>query len=114
MHKHYTEQAVYNFVRDNWVALAWLWRGEVRKKRVFEEEGEALKKREKHQERGSWSHQCVVTSISMNLSLLNLGANLSSIPFLDLDPARPSFDDPDPGGNGEESHTSLEEELEVW
>ncbi|RWW46843.1 hypothetical protein BHE74_00047210 [Ensete ventricosum] len=50
----------------------------------------------------------------MNLSTSNLSTNLSSTPFLDPDPTPPSLNDPDPRGNDEESHTSLEEELEAW
>ncbi|RZR89544.1 hypothetical protein BHM03_00017297 [Ensete ventricosum] len=49
----------------------------------------------------------------MNLSSSNLGTNLSSMPFLDPDPASPSLNNPNLGNNGEESRTSLEEELEA-
>ncbi|URE22565.1 hypothetical protein MUK42_17745 [Musa troglodytarum] len=49
----------------------------------------------------------------MNLTLSNLGANLSSTPFLDLNSTSPSLDDPNPRGNDEESRTSLEGELKA-
>ncbi|RWW11133.1 hypothetical protein GW17_00025280 [Ensete ventricosum] len=38
---------------------------------------------------------------------------LSSTPFLDPDPMLASLNEPNPGGNDEESRTSLEEELEA-
>ncbi|RWW79443.1 hypothetical protein BHE74_00012271 [Ensete ventricosum] len=96
--------------------------------------GMGRKKREKHRERGPRIHRFAVTSISMNLSPSNLNANLSSTPFLDPDPPPYSLNDPNPDlcrsihrstnnkdlipyqeprGNGKESRTSSEEELEA-
>jgi len=68
---------------------------------------------EKNRERIPWSHRCAVTSVSINLSLLNLNVNFSLTLFLDPNLVPPSLDDLDLRGKGKESHTSLEGELEA-